>query len=233
MNEIIQTLTNQEAGSQTATIVLLNALAYVLMALGAWLLGRRNDLGWWAYMFGVFAGPLMTALLYGYEGLISAIPAMLVGIFGLWKWSKFPTLGHFGRAVPSRNVTVKTVVTFVILVIIFTALNLGPMLTSGFAFSSGTELIVLNMVLAAIITVGFIGVANGKALSFLAIAVGALGVVVMVLANSPALGTLGSYVFVTLGAVAGWFAWKAGEPVAVEAHEAADEALEEEASTAE
>lgn len=207
MNELIQTLTNQEAGSQTATIVLLNALAYVLTAIAAWLLGRRNDLGWWAYMLGVFAGPLVTALLYGYEGLISALPAMLVGIFGLWKWSKSPTAGRFGRMVPSRNVTVKTVVIFVILTMIFTALNLGPMLTTGFAFSDGAELIVINMVLSAIITVGFVGIAFGQRLSFIAIALGAIGIVALILNNNPALGTLGSYVFLVLGAIVGWIAW--------------------------
>ncbi len=216
MNEIIQNLTNQEAGSQTATIVLLNAIAYILMAVGAWLLGRRNDLGWWAYMLGIFAGPLVVALQFGLEGLISAIPAMLVGIFGLWKWSKSPMVGRFGRAVPSRKTTVRTGVIFVILVIIMTALNLGHMLTSG------AELIVVNMVLSAIITVGFLGIAFGQRSAFLAIAVGAVGVVVLVLNNNPALGTLGSYVFLALGAIVGWIGWRSTTPVATEENSEAE-----------
>lgn len=215
MTEIIQNLTNQEAGSETATIVMLNALAYVLMAVGAWLLGRRNDLGWWAYMLGVFAGPIVTALLYGYEGLLSAIPAMLIGVFGLWKWSKSAMVGRFGRAVPTRALKVRSVVTFVILVIVLTALNLGPMLTSGFAFSSGAEIILINMALMGIITASFAGIAFGQRWSFIALALAAAGVVALVVANDPALATLGAYVFLALGAIVGWFSWSTTEPTAV------------------
>lgn len=123
-------------------------------------------------------------------------------------------VGRFGRAVPSRKTTVRTGVIFVILVIIMTALNLGPMLTTGFAFSAGAELIVVNMVLSAIITVGFLGIAFGQRSAFLAIAVGAVGVVVLVLNNNPALGTLGSYVFLALGAIVGWIGWRSTTPVA-------------------
>ena len=220
MDELFFNLFGQPLGTDTGTQVSLYAVSTLLTCFALLLLARRNDLGWWAQLLAVFAGPLAIALQYDYSMLLLAVPAMGAAAFGLWKFSKSPNAGRFGRALPVRGFTVKSLIWGAVLTIVFTALKLGPMLTTGFAFSQEAVNIWILAALEAIVLAALIGIANGLRWAWLAITVSAVAYVAILFTNAPALVTLGLLVFQFLASLYGWFSWRQS-PADVEPAEAA------------
>ncbi|MEE1621286.1 nicotinamide mononucleotide transporter [Zafaria sp. J156] len=222
MDQLFFDLFGQVPGTSTAMIVSLSALSTVLSGLALVLLAVRSDLGWWAKVLSVFAGPLTIALLYTYADLVHALPLMAVAAYGLWRFSKYPTAGRFGRDVRVRGASARAVAWGVALVLAFTALGLGQMLTSGLALSPAAWGLWANAALGAVVTAGFVGIAHGIRAAWLAVAAASAGFIALFFANQPALATLGALVLQLFAALYGWWAWRPAPAEAAPA--AADEA---------
>lgn len=208
MDQLFLDLFGQQPGGSSATIVALSALSSLLTGVALLLLARRNDLGWWVQVLAVFAGPLVTALLFGYAGLVGALPAMAVAAYGLWRFSKYAAFGRFGRAVAVRGATPASVAWGFGLTAVLTALNLGPLLWSGLVFGGGTSSIWLNAFLGALITAALVGIANGFRWAWLAVAASSVGYVAVFFASAPARATLGVLVLQFGAALYGWWSWR-------------------------
>ncbi|MGJ9402919.1 nicotinamide mononucleotide transporter [Arthrobacter sp. KK5.5] len=208
MDHLFFDLFGQAPGGSSATIVALSALGSLLTGVALLLLARRSDLGWWVQILAVFAGPLATALLFDATGLLASLPAMGIAAYGLWRFSKYPMAGRFGRAVQMRGFAPAQVLWGAAIVAVFTGLGLGPMLTSGFALSGGTASIWLSMVFGAVVTAGLVGLASGVRWAWLAIAAASVAYVVLFFGSQPALATLAGLVFQFGASAYGWLAWR-------------------------
>jgi hypothetical protein len=208
VDDLFLTLFGQLPGTDTGTQVLLHAVGSLLTGVALLLLARRNDLGWWAQILAVFAGPLVIALRFGYEGLVAALPLMGAAGYGLWRFSRYPLVGKFGRDVEVRGFSVGSLAWGVVLVGLFTALKLGPMLSTGFIFSAGTSAIWMALALESVVVAGLVGVAHGLRWAWLAIAAAAVGYIAVLFGNQPALATLGLLVFQFGTALFGWWSWR-------------------------
>jgi hypothetical protein len=221
VDDLFYSLFGQASGTATGTQVALYAAGSLLTCIALLLLARRNDLAWWAQILAVFAGPLTIALLYGYEGLISAVPKMAVAAYGLWRFSKYPLVGKFGREVEVRGFSLRSLAWGLVLTVAFTALALGPMLTTGFIFSDLTTALWLSLLLESVVVAALVGIANGVRWAWLAIAGSGAAYIAVLFGTNPALATLGLLVFQVLAALYGWWAWR---PLPAEAATAEAEA---------
>nr|WP_256449176.1 nicotinamide mononucleotide transporter [Paeniglutamicibacter quisquiliarum] len=180
---------------------MLSCIAMVVLA-------RRNDLGWWAQILAVFAGPLVIALQFEASMLLYAVPAMLAAAFGLWRFSRFDNSGRFGRKVIQRGFGAKPLLIGALLVVVFTALRMGRMLTSGFIFTDGTAALWISFAAEAALIVSLIGIACGYRWAWLASTAAAIAYVAVLFGTNPALALLGVTVFQALAGIYGWFAWR-------------------------
>lgn len=220
MDQLFFELFGQAPGTSTATIVALSALSTLLTGVALLLLARRSDLGWWAQVLAVFGGPLVTALLFGYAGLLAALPAMFLAAYGLWRFSKYLLAGRFGRSVEVRGFAPVQVLWGAAVVVVLTGLRLGPMLTSGLALDAAATSLWLNAALGAAVTAGLVGIANGVRWAWLAIAAASVAYIVLFFGSQPALATLAVLVLQFGASVYGWWAWRQLPA------EAADESVE-------
>ncbi|PQZ96234.1 hypothetical protein CQ018_02865 [Arthrobacter sp. MYb227] len=208
MDELFYNLFSQAPGTDSGTQVSLFAVSALLTFLAMLLLARRNDLGWWAQILAVFAGPIVVALQYESSMLFYAVPALLAGAFGLWRFSKFEMSGRFGRQVTRRDFTIKSLIIGIILLAAFSALRFGRMLTTGFIFGGETLALSISLIAEAAIVVSLIGVACGYRWAWLAASVSGIAYVVVLFSSNPALALLGVTVFQVLAGIYGWFAWR-------------------------
>lgn len=208
MDELFYNLFSQAPGTDSGTQVSLFAVSSLLTFIALLLLARRNDLGWWAQILAVFAGPTVVALQYEASMLIYAIPAMLAAAFGLWRFSKFENSGKFGRKVIQRAFSVKSLLIGVALLAIFGALRFGLMLTTGFIFSGETLGLSISLIAEAAIVVALLGIAFGYRWAWLAISASGIAYVVVIFDSNPALALLGVTVFQILAGIYGWFSWR-------------------------
>lgn len=209
MEELFFNLFSQLPGTESGTQVALFSLSALLSVCAALLLAHRNDLGWWAQMLAVFAGPMVIALQYDLMLLTYALPYFALAIFGLWRFSRFEFQGKFTRKVTLGNFGVAPIILTLIGVLALTALHLGEMLTTGFAFSSGTSVIWLSFVSEALVITSFALIACGLRPGWLLMALASAVYVVTIFNNNPALALLGTWVFMFLASLYGWWAWRA------------------------
>lgn len=246
MNELIQSLTGAEAGSLSATFMLLSIASLLLVAVGQILLARRNDLGWWLVMVGFFANPLFVALFPGqgnYLQLIAALPQFLVAAVGLWGFSRFPLLSKFTRRIEPKPFTLGSLLGLLLFAAALTVAQFGPGLTEpSELFHPGNVVYWLNFAATALISAGLLGVGLGRRWAWWLSALGAAGMVTIGIvqplingAGQPPFALLFGYVLIAVTAVYGAFVW--GRPQAATATEddaatladadAADDALED------
>ncbi|MCO1339383.1 hypothetical protein BJH93_10845 [Kocuria polaris] len=209
MDELFSTLFNQPFGTDSGTQVALAAISSLLTAVALMLLAHRNDLGWWAQILAVFAGPLVLALTFGYEGLYFAVPALAVAAYGLWRFSSFDLRGRFTRAVVPAPLTAGRIVTGLVLAVLLTAAQWGPFLFNGYAFGAATGRIWLAYAATAVVTAALVGIANGVRAAWLAVVVGSAGSIATLFAGTPPFGTLLTLVLQLLVAGYGFFVWGA------------------------
>jgi len=229
VNDLIQNLTGAEAGSYTATVFLLTMLSNVLFAVGAGFLSRRNDLGWWVYLLGVFAGPLFVALYPGqndYWLLLGAVPQLLAGVVGLWAFSRYSLRGRFTRRVENAEFSVAAVVLLVILTFVVTILQFGQTITApsvlfGSLATSAALTPWLNAVFVALATLSFAYLGFGARWAWLTLALSGAGLAALTTAqpaltgaDRPLFGLLFGYVLLFVAAVYGFLAWRVPLPAA-------------------
>lgn len=140
--------------------------------------------------------------------LLYAVPALLAAAFGLWRFSRFDNSGRFGRKVIQRGFGIKPLLAGVLLVVVFTALRMGRMLTSGFIFTDGTASLWISFAAESALVVALIGIACGYRWAWLASTVSAVVYVAVLFDTNPALALLGVTVFQALAGIYGWFAWR-------------------------
>lgn len=208
MEELFFNLFSQLPGTQSGTQVALFSLSALLSVIACLLLAHRNDLGWWAQMLSVFAGPLVIALQYDLKLLIYALPYFILAAFGLWRFSRYEFQGKFTRKVTLGTFGPGAWALSVVLVAVLTALHLGEMLTSGFAFTAGTSVIWVSFLAEALVITSFVLIACGWRPGWLLMALGSLAYVVAIFSNNPALALLGTWVFMVLASLYGWWAWR-------------------------
>ncbi|WP_411731616.1 nicotinamide mononucleotide transporter [Paeniglutamicibacter sp.] len=208
MDELFYNLFTQAPGTDSGTQVALFAVSALLSCIAMVVLARRNDLGWWAQILAVFAGPLVIALQFEASMLLYAVPALLAAAFGLWRFSRFDNSGRFGRKVIQRGFGIKPLLAGVLLVVVFTALRMGRMLTSGFIFTDGTASLWISFAAESALVVALIGIACGYRWAWLASTVSAIVYVALLFDTNPALALLGVTVFQALAGIYGWFAWR-------------------------
>lgn len=208
MEELFFNLFKQLPGTDSGTQVALYALSALLSVIACLLLAHRNDLGWWAQMLSVFAGPLVIALQFDMRTLFYALPCFALAAFGLWRFSRFDFQGKFTRKVTLAGFGVMPLILTVLGVLLLTALRLGEMLTTGFAFTSGTLPIWLSFIFEALVITAFVLVACGIRAGWLLVALGSLGYTATIFANDPALAILGIWVFMVIASLYGWWAWR-------------------------
>lgn len=208
MDELFYNLFSQAPGTDSGTQVALFAVSALLSCIAMVVLARRNDLGWWAQILAVFAGPLVIALQFESSLLLYAVPALLAAAFGLWRFSRFENAGRFGRKVIRHGFSISSLLAGVVLVLVFTALRMGRMLTSGFIFTEGTGSLWISFAAEAALVVALIGIACGYRWAWLASTVSAVVYVAVLFGSNPALALLGVTVFQALAGIYGWFAWR-------------------------
>lgn len=209
MEEIFFSLFSQLPGTESGTQVALFSLSALLSVIAALLLAHRNDLGWWAQMLAVFAGPMVIALQYDLMLLTYALPYFVLAVFGLWRFSRFEFQGKFTRQVTLGRFGVQPIILTLLGVAVLTALHLGEMLTTGFAFTPGTSVIWLSFLSEALVITSFALIACGLRPGWLLMALASLVYVVTIFNNNPALALLGTWVFMLLASLYGWRAWRA------------------------
>lgn len=208
MDELFYNLFTQAPGTDSGTQVALFSVSALLSCIAMVVLARRNDLGWWAQILAVFAGPLVIALQFEASMLLYAVPALLAAAFGLWRFSRFENAGRFGRKVIQRGFSVKSLLIGALLVVVFTALRMGRMLTSGFIFTDGTASLWISFAAESALVVALIGIACGYRWAWLASTVSAIVYVALLFNTNPALALLGVTVFQALAGFYGWMAWR-------------------------
>ena len=208
MDELFYNLFSQAPGTDSGTQVSLFAVSALLSCIAMVLLARRNDLGWWAQILAVFAGPVVVSLQYEISMLVYAIPAMGAAAFGLWRFSKYELSGRFGRAVIRRGFSVKSLLVGLGLFLVFGALRLGRMLTTGFIFGEGTTAVLVSLLAEAALVVALIGIACGYRWAWLAASASGIVYVAVLFGSNPALALLGVTVFQVLAGLYGWFVWR-------------------------
>ncbi|GHD03271.1 nicotinamide mononucleotide transporter [Zhihengliuella salsuginis] len=212
MDELFSTLFNQPFGSDSGTQVALAAISTLLTAVALMLLAHRNDLGWWVQILAVFAGPLVLALSFGYEGLVFAVPALAIAAYGLWRFSSFDLRGRFTRDVGRAPFALPQLVWGAVLALLLTAAQWGPFLFNGYAFQPSTGRIWLAYAATAVVTAALVGVANGVRFAWLAVVAGSAASVATLFSGTPAFGTLLALVLQLLVAGYGYFVWGALRP---------------------
>ncbi|MDN5755249.1 MAG: nicotinamide mononucleotide transporter [Arthrobacter sp.] len=208
MDQLFQTLFNQTAGTAEATILALDALGVLLTGIALLLLARRNDLGWWFQIIAVFAGPMVIALQFGYDGFFKAVPYLLVPIYGLWRFSKYRLQGKFGRAVEVRSFTASSLVWGFVITLLIAFASALPTIFSGQILGSIQISFWLTLVFSALVPAGLVGVANGFRWAWLVVAASAVAQVAVYFGNQPAFATLGVLVLQFGASLFGWWAWR-------------------------
>lgn len=208
MDQLFQSLFNQPLGTDTATIVALDALSVLLTGVALLLLARRNDLGWWFQILAVFAGPLVIALQFGFDGLFKAVPYLLVPVFGLWRFSKYRLRGKFGRIVEVKPFTASSLVWGFVLAILIAFASALPTIVSGLDLGSIGTSYWLALAFSAMVPAALVGVANGLRWAWLAIAASAVAQVVIYFGNQPAFATLAVLVLQFGASLFGWWSWR-------------------------
>lgn len=208
MDVIFYNLFSQAPGTDSGTQVALFAISTLLSCIALVVLARGNDLGWWSQILAIFAGPLVIALQYEASLLFYAVPALLAAAFGLWRFSRFDAAGKFGRKVLVQGFSIKSMLIGLALVVIFTALRMGRMLTEGFIFGDGNASIWMSFIAEATLVVAFIGIACGYRWAWLAATVAGIVYVAVLFGNNPALALLGLNVFQALVGIYGWISWR-------------------------
>lgn len=212
MDELFSTLFNQPFGTDTGLQLLLSALSTLLTAVALMFLAHRNDLGWWVQIVAVFAGPLVLALSFGYEGLVFAIPALAIAAYGLWRFSSFDLRGRFTRDVVPAGFALPQLAWGAVLVLLLTAAQWGAFLFNGYAFQSATGRIWVAYAATAVVTASLVGIANGVRWAWLAVVVGSAAWIAALFSGTPAFGTLLALVLQLLVAGYGFFAQGAPRP---------------------
>jgi hypothetical protein len=207
LDQLFLTLFNQAPGTASATMVALDALGLLLTGVALLVLARRNDLGWWVQLLAAFAGPMIIALQFGQEGLFKAIPVLAVGIFGLWRFSKYPLVGKFHRSVQVRGFSAGSLVWGFILVVLLTALTAAPS-ANGLAVASIPVSFWLAFAFYSIVPAALVGIANGFRWAWLAIPVAAAGQIAVFFGNNPGLATLAALVLQVGAGIFGWWSWR-------------------------
>lgn len=208
MDELFYNLFSQAPGTDSGTQVSLFVLGSLLSCIAMLLLARRNDLGWWAQILAIFAGPAVVALQFEASMLIFAVPALLAAAFGLWRFSKFEISGRFHRKVVRREFSTKSLLVGVALLALFSALRMGPMLTTGFIFTNGNNGLIVSLVAEAGLVVALIGVACGYRWAWLAASISSIAYIAVLFGSNPAFALLGVTVFQLLTSLYGWFFWR-------------------------
>ncbi|WP_404286394.1 hypothetical protein [Glutamicibacter arilaitensis] len=208
MEELFYTLFSQLPGTDSGMQVALFSLSALLSVVACALLAHRNDLGWWAQILAVFAGPLVISMQYDALFLVYAIPALLIGVFGLWRFSKYEFQGKFTRLVLRAPFGITAIIYAVIGVAVLTALHLGEMLTTGFAFTAGTGTIWVSYLTEAVVLISFALVACGVRAGWLLMALASAVYVATLFANNPAFALLLVWVFMFIASLYAWFMWR-------------------------
>lgn len=208
MDQLFQSLFNQPLGTGTATIVALDALGVLLTGIALLLLARRNDLGWWFQILAVFAGPLVIALQFGFDGLYKAVPYLLVPIYGLWRFSKYRMRGKFARLVEVRPFTASALVWGFVLTVLIAFASAVPTIFSSLDLASIQASYWLTLGFAALVPAGLVGIANGLRWAWLVVAVSAVAQVAVYFGNQPAFATLAVLVLQFGASLFGWWSWR-------------------------
>lgn len=208
MDQLFQSLFNQPLGTDTATIVALDALGVLLTGIALLLLARRNDLGWWFQILAVFAGPLVIALQFGFDGLFKAVPYLLVPVYGLWRFSKYRMRGKFARLVEVRPFTASALVWGFVLTVLIAFASAIPTIFSGLDLASIQASFWLTLGFAALVPAGLVGIANGLRWAWLVVAASAVAQVAVYFGNQPAFATLAVLVLQFGASLFGWWSWR-------------------------
>lgn len=208
MDQLFQTLFDQVAGTDSATILALDALSVLLTGIALLLLARRNDLGWWFQILAVFAGPVVIALQFGSDGFFKAVPYLLVPIYGLWRFSKYRMRGKFVRLVEVKAFTASSLVWGFVIALLITFASAVPMIFSGLALGTIQASFWLTLAFSALVPAGLVGVANGFRWAWLVVSVSAVTQVAVYFGNQPALATLAVLVLQFGASLFGWWSWR-------------------------
>lgn len=236
VNDLIQSITGADAFSYTANVLLLTMVSSVLIAVGQVFLARRNDLGWWFVMLGLFAGPLFIALYPGmndYWLLLGALPQFVAAAIGLYGFSRHPLKGRFTRRVPLASFSVVAVLGLLLFTAVVGLLQFGQALTKPqVLFGPGTLTPWINFLCTAAISAAFIGIGFGARWAWWFSALGGLGLAGLTTAqpalsgaDRPLFVLLLSYVLVLVTALFGYFTWL--RPVAAADADAPGDAVDE------
>lgn len=212
MDQLFSTLFNQPFGTDTGLQVALSALSTLLTAVALMVLAHRNDLGWWFQILAVFAGPLVLALTFGYEGLFHAVPALGIAAYGLWRYSSFELRGKFTRHVPPAGFSVGQLAWGTVLAVILTAAQWGPFLFSSAIVNANAPMNWLQFASVAITTASFAGIASGVRWAWLASAAGTAAYIGWLISFTPGFGSLLVLVLQLLAAVYGFIQAGATRP---------------------
>jgi hypothetical protein len=226
VNDLIMTLTGAEAGTTTATVFLLTMLSSLFLAVGNVFLARRNDLGWWFYLLGIFAGPLFVALYPGqndYWLLLGAVPQIIAGALGLWGFSRYSLRGRYTRRVNNAGFSVAALILFVVLVLVVTLLQFGQAITAPrvlFSTLGNPAMLTpwLNALCTGLLTVSVAYLGFGVRWAWGALALAGAGLSALTTlqpllsgSGEPLFGLLFGYVLIFVTAAYGLLAW--GTPV--------------------
>ncbi|WP_372697121.1 nicotinamide mononucleotide transporter [Arthrobacter sp. JSM 101049] len=208
MDQLFQSLFNQPLGTDTATIVALDALGVLLTGIALLLLARRNDLGWWFQVLAVFAGPLVIALQFGFDGMFKAVPYLLVPVYGLWRFSKYRMRGKFARLVEVQPFTASALVWGFVLTVLIAFASAVPTIFSGLDLASIQASFWLTLAFAALVPAGLVGIANGLRWAWLVVAASAVAQIAVYFGNQPAFATLAVLVLQFGTSLFGWWSWR-------------------------
>lgn len=186
---------------------MLYALSALFLVVASILLAHRNDLGWWALIVAIFAGPVIDALKYDLYSLIYAVPLLILAFWGLWRFSRFDLQGKFTRLVTRTSLTLWSTLGLVVGVVILVALHFGQFLLNSVFLSAAPSVWVMYVAEAAIFA-SFVLIARGVRAGWLVLAAASIANVVVYFMVSPMLGMLGLQVFTVLAAGYGWFLWR-------------------------
>ncbi|GAA1404433.1 hypothetical protein AUR04nite_08920 [Glutamicibacter uratoxydans] len=223
MEQILDSLFQLNLSTDSGVQIVLYAVSALFVVISAFLLAHRNDLGWWALIMAVFAGPIINAMKYDLFALFYGIPLLLLAIFGLWRFSRFELKGKFIRKVTKSPLTITAVVGLIAGVILLVALRFNVFLISGTYLSATKEIWVMYFA-EAVLFASFVLIARGVRAGWLLLAVGAIVNVVVYFILNPVLGMLGLQVFTAIAALYGFFLWR-GLPAAASETEPTEEEL--------
>ncbi|MFJ2619626.1 nicotinamide mononucleotide transporter [Glutamicibacter sp. NPDC087344] len=207
MDSIIDSLFQLSLSTSSGVQILLFAISALLVVIASLLLAHRNDLGWWALIMAVFAGPIINAMKYDLYSLIYGIPLLLLAIFGLWRFSRFELKGKFTRMVTRSPLTLTGTVGLLVGAVLLVALHFNYFLFNG-GYLSATPSVWVMYAAEALMYASFVLIACGIRSGWLVLAAGSIANVVVYFVVSPMLGMLGLYVFTAIAALYGWFQWR-------------------------